>query len=123
MSLPTFRLPINARAFYTVQLYAGCHYCDAPPGVLIQKITKDSVCWDELKDAPEINLAKVDDYTEALISCGPDSSEFRKEAVHQMNGTEVEGGKIDEALADILAEDLWKEVVLRRPKLIEYKRA
>jgi hypothetical protein len=118
MGNPMYRLPINRHACYVIELYAGCDYCATPPGVVVHKVDRSSIFWNELQDAPLLPLHIYDDHAEATIMCGLDPDEFRKEATAQMKGTEVDGGKIDETLADIIAEDLWKDVLRRLPRII-----
>lgn len=120
MGNPAYRLPIDARACYVIELYPGCDNCSAAPGVIVRRVDRTSIFWDELQEALLFPLSKVDDCTEGAIKCGLDPDEFRKEAVKGMVGTDVEDGKIDDVLADILAEDIWKDSLRRMPEVIDY---
>jgi hypothetical protein len=121
MGNPAYRLPINSRACFLIELYPGCKDCVAPPGIIIRKIDSAASAWEEVKECPLFPLSKIDDYTEGCIACGPDSDEFRKAALPSMVGTKVEGGKIDEILADILAEDIWEACLRKMPRVISYE--
>jgi len=120
-----YRLPISKTACFMIELYPGCKDCVAPPGVVIRRVEKSSSSyWEEAQDCPEMKLAAIDGYHEAAIQCGLDSDEFRKEVVRIIEGTDVGDdteGKIDDVLAEILADDIWGDVVFGSLKMIEYK--
>lgn len=118
MGSPTYRLPINARACFLIELYRGCRNCPAPPGVVVRRIDHKSASWHDIKDAPLFPLAKVHDYQEAFIKCGTSPDEFRKDAAAQI----VESTKrVDADLAEVIADDLWDEVVRQIPEVISYE--
>ncbi len=121
MGNPAYRLPINRDECYAIELQPGCEYCATPPGVIVRKVDKASVWWHDLQDAPVFPFAKVDDFAEGAIKCGLGPDEFRRVAVEQMDGAEVEDGKVDDNLAEILAEDIWKASLRQRPEVIAYK--
>ena len=123
MGNPIYRLPISKTACYAIELYPGCDYCSAAPGVVVRKVEKSSVYWDEVREAPLFPLVEVDGCREGAIKCGLEPDEFRKAAVAEMSGTEAEDGVIDADLAEILADDLWKSSLRRMPEVIAYQQA
>ena len=123
MGNPAYRLPINRTSCYVVELYPGCDYCSAPPAVIVRKVDRSSVFWDELQEAPLLPLTKVDDYTEAAIRCGPDPDEFRKEARPLIVGYPTDRRKaLDGDDADVMTDEIWKAVLRKMPQVIEYAR-
>lgn len=121
MGNPAYRLPINARSCYVIELYPGCDYCSAAPGVIVRKVERGSIFWEELQEAPLFPLAKVDDCTEGAIKCGLDPDEFRKESLPFLDGYLVDDrSALDKDDADIIAEELWKEVLRGMPEVIDY---
>jgi hypothetical protein len=121
ISNPTYRLPIHETACYAIELYQGCKYCSAAPGIVVRCIEKSSVYWEYVQEAPLFPLAKVDDIQEGAIKCGADPDEFRKIVVADLGGTRVDDSIIDEDLAEIIADDLWESGILRPPEVIRYR--
>lgn len=120
MGNPVYRLPINKRSCYAIELYPGCSDCEAAPGIIVRKLDSTSDSWDELQEAPVFPFSKVCDYTEGAIKCGRDPGEFRKDVVALISGVEVEDRKIDDVAADDMAETIWNESLRVMPEVIEY---
>lgn len=124
MGNPTYRMPIDKVTCYVVSLYPGCRNCSAPPGIIIRKVEKNSIFWEESQEAPLLPLTKVDECTEVSIKCGPDPDEFRNKARPHVNGFPTRGRKqLDGDDADVMNDDIWDQVLCRMPEVIEYEQA
>ena len=124
MGCPTYRLPINKTTCYLIILQRGCRDCSASPGVIVRRVDKGYCEWREIQDHPVLPLTKVGGFSEVAIKCGLDPDEFREQAVENIKGTEVQDGVLLEAdLAEILADDLWNDILSAAPEMVPYKEA
>lgn len=123
MGNPAYRLPVNKDACYVIELYPGCDYCSAAPGVIVRKVERSSTFWREVQEAPVFPLVKVDDCTEGAIKCGPDPDEFRKQARNYVAGYPTDRHKaLNTDDADIITDEIWKEALRGMPEVVAYEK-
>jgi len=103
------------KGYYILQMNPGCDYCDVGPSIFIYTPEEAaSFLMDEIDHLPDLPF----NFRCAVIKAGPDRAELMKAATETMVGAETEDGKIDDILAEILAEDLWKFKLLQPPSVV-----
>lgn len=115
-----YTLPAPNGAIYVVSLHGGCIDCDSPPGVSIERIDKDNIIFNEWKRGEFSNGPLVLEKG-AAIATGFRRHEFIAAVMKHLVGvsSEVmgENGLIDEAGADVIAEEMYDDAKFR-PSLV-----
>jgi hypothetical protein len=105
------------RLRYLVTLSGACPSCDAPAGFCIERISPDSVYWsDEYTDGP-LPLSDWGDSRGAAFVCSYRKHEFATAMSRHLIGVSSvemgEDGKIDDAGAEVIAEEMYEDAQFR----------
>ena len=115
---------------YIVTLSGHCRNCDAPPGVLIERIDETHVLYRKSRrrdfNCLEMKLAEWPESEGVAIVTGMRQNEFVKAVSRHLVGIQPNGGLfddkgyIDDDGAEVIAEEMYEDSQ-RRPKLVVAK--
>lgn len=112
--------------WYIIEFLQGCKDCCTPPGIQIfhpESIAPEELGFRDMKDmednVPYLPVLGSCQHCFASIKCGLDPDEFKVAAIRNLVGTDIQGNKIDNALAEVLAEDLWNDALSNSPTVIQ----
>jgi hypothetical protein len=120
-----YTLPGPGKSFYLVTLSAGCVDCDGPAGVSIELIEPGTFAHRYYRDPYHtdgpLKFENWSDSKGAAIVTGFRRCEFVKAMRKHLIGLDSnemgENGQIDEAGADVIAEEMFEDSQ-RRPELV-----
>lgn len=120
-----YTLPAPKGAIYLITLSGPCTYCDAPAGVSIERIEKGQGLHAEYRrgefGAAPLELQDWRDSAGAAIITGHLKHEFVAATLKHLVGVSSdeigENGRIDDAGAEVLLEDMYDDAQYR-PKVV-----
>lgn len=118
-----FTFPGPGKSFYLLTLSAGCDECDAPSGVIIERIKPGDFLYskenrEDFIDG-ELTFEKWNDSEAAPIVTGFRKHEFVKALTSHLVGTTVfdlcdeESGVFDEIAAETLLEEMYDDSMVK----------
>lgn len=124
-----YTFPGPGKSFYLLTLSGHCVECDAPSGVSIEQIEPSNVLYKEYKRGEFSNgpllFESWPDSKGAAVVVGMRRHEFIKALLSHLVGVSSddmgEDGKIDEAGADVILEEMYDDAQVR-PQLVTPKR-
>lgn len=106
------------KGIYVVRTIPGCSNCDTPPGLVIEKPTRQTVDDFDYRHLPELPMCDdPDGGVFCMFVAGISSGEARKGLAAMACPKEP----FDEAMADTVAEDFWKEHLTKAPSIPDPK--
>ncbi len=106
--------------WYLIELQRGCGDCYSGPGIQVYHPEAQEYI-DDIDEISELPVIGKGESCISLIKCGLDPEEGIAAVVKCMAGTDVEDGKVDEALAEIWGKDLWEDAFTGAPSVIDPK--
>ena len=114
-----YLFPAPGDKVYMLTLSKGCVECDAPSGVIIERIGKSDIHYRQRKDYTDgdLKFEKWHDTEGVAIITGLLRHEFVAALAPQLIGQSIaelcEDGEMDEVGAELLLEDLYKYAVVK----------
>lgn len=122
-----YRFPAPNEAIYLLSLYPACTNCDVPPGITLELITREHTLWAEYQDGDwycdgPLPFEQWHDSKGVAIVAGMRSDEFVKAMLPHLVGVDSnelgEGGVLDEAGAEVIAEEMYADACTK-PRLVQ----
>lgn len=112
------------KGWYIIELLSGCDYCCVSPGICVhhpKSIDPMFFGFDTIEDMefmPDLPIIGEGECCISMIKCGLDSDEAMDAAAKCFSGMEIDDGKIDEAMAELLGVDFWKDALSTPPSVV-----
>ena len=107
--------------WYFFKFLHGCSYCDVGPGIHL--LMPDAARWlDDIESIPLLPVIGTGGDAAAVIKCGLDKTEAEAAMKTCLAGTEIDDGRIDSVLAEILGDELWQDALCTAPSAVVPKR-